>query len=281
MRSIIQSTIVAKHPEIPLHAYFPSGPGALTKEIDGRTRKHTGTYILRIAKAYAMNFVNLFKTFASITGDGIALEEANLVVRVPVDANLHPASVIEQIFKQYRGASAKWFVDRVYSDQVSYKVYLADSLAVHAQDVGLNLGAGRQYLFYPLKINFTTSTYYAYGLPGPGAAELDMKPELAESLGISDDLITFSKAQGTSRAGVVISITVPFSQTTYDAIYRLLDIGQFAVYNSRVPTAKPLEVYFAATVLELQHMTGVPLVGAAGPAAIEGQVVAIDLSPGV
>ena len=62
-----------------------------------------------------------------------------------------------------------------------------------------------------------------------------MKPELAESLGISDDLITFTKAQGTSRAGVVIAITVPFSQTTYDAIYRLLDIGQFAVYNSRVP----------------------------------------------
>ena len=86
LRSIIQSTIVAKHPEIPLHAYFPSGPGALTKEIDGRTRKHTGTYILRIAKAYAMNFINLFKAYASITGDGVELAEANLVVRV-VDHN--------------------------------------------------------------------------------------------------------------------------------------------------------------------------------------------------
>ena len=111
-------------------------------------------------------------------------------------------------------------------------MYLSDEMTNHACTTGLNLGAGRQFLFQPLKIGFTTSTYYAYGLPGPGAAELDMKPELAESLGISDDLVTFSKAQGTLRAGIVIAITVPFSQTTYDTIYRLLDIGQFAVYNS-------------------------------------------------
>ena len=68
------------------------------------------------------------------------------------------------------------------------------------------------------------------------------------------------KATGVTRAAVVCTIDIPFSVTTYDKIYRLLDVGKFQVVNPRVPEAKPPEIFFAPTLLELQHVTGVPLV---------------------
>ena len=85
------------------------------------------------------------------------------------------------------------------------------------------------------------------------------------------------KATGVTRAAVVCTIDIPFSVTTYDKIYRLLDVGKFQVVNPRVPEAKPPEILFAPTLLELQHVTGVPLVQQAADAAIEGPMVVVDL----
>ena len=48
-----------------------------------RGSKHTGTYILRIAKSYTRNFINLIKPFAAITGDGVDIAE-----RVPLGYSL-------------------------------------------------------------------------------------------------------------------------------------------------------------------------------------------------
>ena len=45
------------------------------------------------------------------------------------------------------------------------------------------------------------------------------------------------KATGVTRAAVVCTIDIPFSVTTYDKIYRLLDVGKFQVVNPRVPEA--------------------------------------------
>ena len=53
---------------------------------------HTGTCRLRVAKAF--NLINQGLR-CCVTGDGVGLSEPNFVVRVPVDANMHPASVIE------------------------------------------------------------------------------------------------------------------------------------------------------------------------------------------
>ena len=85
------------------------------------------------------------------------------------------------------------------------------------------------------------------------------------------------KATGVTRAAVVCTIDIPFSVATYDKIYRLLDVGKFQVVNPRVPEAKPPEILFAPTLLELQHVTGVPLVQQAADAAIEGPMVVVDL----
>ena len=71
LRAGLQALIVQNDTGVPLQAYFPSGPSALTKEIDGRTRKHTGTYVLRTAKAYARNLINLASPYAAVTGDDV------------------------------------------------------------------------------------------------------------------------------------------------------------------------------------------------------------------
>ena len=87
LRAGVQALIVQSDTGVPLQAYFPSGPSALTKEIDGRTRKHTGTYVLRTAKAYARNLINLVAPYAAVTGDDVGIADPNMVVRVPTDAN--------------------------------------------------------------------------------------------------------------------------------------------------------------------------------------------------
>ena len=71
LRAGLQALVVQNNTGVPLQAYFPSGPSALTKEIDGRTRKHTGTYVLRVAKAYARNLINLASPYAAVTGDDV------------------------------------------------------------------------------------------------------------------------------------------------------------------------------------------------------------------
>ena len=43
-------------------------------------------------------------------------------------------------------------------------------------------------------------------------------------------------------------------------VYKLFDQGSFQLLNGRDPSLKPLQIFVAPTLLELQHVTGVPLV---------------------
>ena len=50
MRSHLRNFLLAGATGVPLEAYFPSGHGALSKEVDGRSRKHTGLWRPRCRK---------------------------------------------------------------------------------------------------------------------------------------------------------------------------------------------------------------------------------------
>ena len=60
--------------------------------------------------------------------------------------------------------------------------------------------------------------------------------------------------------GVVIKVSYPFSLRRYDQVYKLFDQAHFQLINHRVGGSKPLELYVAPTMLELQHVTGVPII---------------------
>ena len=68
---------------------------------------------------------------------------------------------------------------------------------------------------------------------------------------------------------------------TYDAVSELMDIGQFKLINPRRPDLKPLEIYLAPTLAELQEI--VPVQFAKPVVAIteegEEEPVELDLTP--
>ena len=89
-------------------------------------------------------------------------------------------------------------------------------------------------------------------------------------------------SDGVKPKQVVVALTFPFSIETYDAVSELMDIGQFKLVNPRRPDLKPLEIFLAPTLAELQEI--VPVQFAKPTVAItdesEEEPVALDLTPG-
>ena len=87
----------------------------------------------------------------------------------------------------------------------------------------------------------------------------------------------------TPRSVVILAVEYPFSEDNYDKVYDLFDTGHYSLKNSRRPNAKPIEVFVAPTVLELQLMTSVKCISTfsrANETEIE-EIVEIDMSPAI
>ena len=127
MRRLILALLSLAVGSAPPASYFPSGINSLIKQVDGRTRRHTGLYTLRVLRSLATNLINIISPFFAISvpeDQAVPTTIANYVLRVPREPATHPASVIEQIFKQGAYACAKLYSDSSYPDMLSYKAHL-------------------------------------------------------------------------------------------------------------------------------------------------------------
>ena len=96
-------------------------------------------------------------------------------------------------------------------------------------------------------------------------------------------MLTITRMRDTPRSVVILVIEYPFSEDNYDKVYDLFDTGHYSLKNSRRPNAKPIEVFVAPTVLELQLMTSVKCISTfsrANETEIE-EIVEIDMSPAI
>jgi hypothetical protein len=102
-----------------------------------------------------------------------------------------------------------------------------------------------------------------YGPTGVGSGRIDTCASLAKHLGVSSDRLSISKLQDTARGMSVFCVAYPFSIERYDTVYELFESGCFTVYNQRMLRAnkahKPIVVYCAQNLLELQEVCGVRL----------------------
>ena len=175
---------------------------------------------------------------------------------------LFPASVIAQILKQLGMQAIPCRVFE-YNKSLSYRfaVTSAAQLAIIEKKGGVTLGKHGVYPVVALRPKLTFETIYALGCTGEGSARLDLVPEMRTALAVSKDMVTISQVpiSGQHKA-CVLAIKVPFSQTTYDAIYELLDVGRFKLVNPRKPKCQPLEILLAPSLLELQAASGLMLV---------------------
>lgn len=125
---------------------------------------------------------------------------------------------------------------------------------------------------------------YIFGLGGKGSAARDLVPTWASNFGVSKDLVTLTQVNEVNRdAGFVAKIEYPYSSERYDAAHDLFDQGHFALYNPNRPNNRPLELFVAATLLELQALVKVRIVRQTNAVIADDEetVRAVELSPAV
>ena len=59
VRRLILALLTLAVGSAPPASYFPSGINSLIKQVDGRTRRHTGLYTLRVLRSLATNLTNI------------------------------------------------------------------------------------------------------------------------------------------------------------------------------------------------------------------------------
>ena len=102
VRRLILALITLAVGSAPPASYFPSGINSLIKQVDGRTRRHTGLYTLRVLRSLAANLTNIISSFFAISApedQAVPTTIANYVLRVPkepammVVTHLSPATL--------------------------------------------------------------------------------------------------------------------------------------------------------------------------------------------
>ena len=177
-----------------------------------------------------------------------------------VDAAAYPSSVVQELYTQ-AGVRSTLKMAFGRSEMETYMFEMTEEQA--------ELFAGRGYVaelgrygkvqFRLAEIKLTQEHCWAYGVTGVGSAQLDLQPEFARATACSTDLVNISGVPSAKRGmGVLVDIAYPFSVENYDAVCRLLAIGEFQLVNPRTGTT--LEITLAESPIEMQKKLGVQLV---------------------
>ena len=242
--------------------------------------KYTGLYSLRVDKAEANNVM------AKLTSDwvveGWPAAKPTDCVLVPVA--LHSAAVLERIRVQMgvNGSTTKF--DRSLGRDTRVYTFTLDQAGRDRANAagGLDCGAAGKFPIYVYELKPTTEMLYVYGATGVGSAELDVQPAIAGSLGVSEDETPITRVfDGVKASSVIVALQYPFSITTYDAVTEICSQEQFKIENPRKPGSKPLQVYVAPTLAELQAIVPVQFLKKVITVADEDdeEAEAVDLTP--
>ena len=216
-----------------------------------------GVWVIRVIEQYATYIIN--RCCATLVASATrAITEPTHELVLP--NSFFPSKVIQQVAAQH-GLQAT--CRRVF-DSDSEHMYMISALDDKVEKVmksGLLLTADNvKYDFTPVTRRATLEDVFVYGLSGKGSGERDFVPEFARSFQLSSDLVRLTQAQANPSVGFVGRVRYPYTSERYDAAYELFDAGALALYNPNKPTLKPLEIYVAPSLLELQAVTGIAMV---------------------
>ena len=230
--------------------------------------KLSGLYVLRIKRHFFQHVLKALGGAFAIVAPSGGLEFTH-EASIPVE--FFPAGVIEQI-KVQRHCEAFAMKEFGESDVIKYKV-ISTSAAHSAQleTTGITLGVHGTFHFRAIVARVSLEKFFVCGLMGERSAQMDFVPEIASALNQSSDLVKYREVRegiNTNLASIG-TVNFVFSQERYDLVHKLFTQGRFKVPNLRVKGSTPLEVYVAPTLLDLQKLTGIPLIRAPAPAVVE------------
>ena len=255
---------------------IPTHRLALAAPFDTNVRTHPGFYKLRVAAAYK-NLVSAKLTSHCVVAGWPEQPDTDVWY---LDRKWHASKIMEQIFLQFGVNSTPTTVGAPRGTR-GYRVCLSTTLRAQTEGT-LDLGELGKFTAVPVSDKVHMDVLYVYGPTGEASAKLDLGKALAQYLGISSDLLVINRVRETPRGVIILAIEYPFSQEAYDAVAELFDIGHFSVENARKPHLKPIEVFVANSVLELQSMTGVKCVSVIqdkSQSAEAEEIVEVNMSP--
>ena len=252
----------------------PGGRASLSF-VRSNTLRHrrNGVLMLRIAEFYVTHTVQAFKADVIV-----ASTPKQVTHEVSIPKALFPARVLEQINTQL-GAAAT--VKKAWDDDdemVYCIVSTSEAMTSRIEKNGLVLTVeNTKFEFKRVVRRVTLETIYVFGVMGKGSAERDLVPAVASAFALSSDLVRMTEVGGlVPGCGFVAAVKFPFSSERYDMVYELIELGSFALYNSNKPNLKPLEVFVAPSLVEMQHLTGVKMLREPVAEIEEVEIIAVE-----
>jgi hypothetical protein len=232
----------------------------MTAVFDTNIRKYIGIFKLRVKEEWLKEVRRIL--------DGAMVVYTEKPEVAPTDVIKLPRSafagkVLESLKIQF-GISALATTMGAPKDQRLFQLALTDvQRKVIDVEGGVDLGDIGTFDLVPFVDKVSMEEILLYGPTGVESGRLDTCASLAKHLGVSSDRLSISKLQDTARGMSVFCVSYPFSIERYDAVYDLFESGCFTVYNQRMLRAnkvhKPIVVYCAQNLLELQEVCGVRL----------------------
>ena len=254
---------------------IPSHRLGLSVPFDTNVRTHPGFYKLRVDAKY-QKIISAQLTANCVVAGWPEQPDTDVFF---LDRKWHASKIMEQIFIQF-GVNSTPSTIGAPRGMRGYRVSLSAALRTQTEGT-LDLGALGKFTAVPVSDRVNMETMYVTGPTGEMSAKLDFGKALAQYLGVSSDLLNFTRVRETPRGVIVLAVEYPYSQEAYDEVAELFDVGHYSVVNSRKPHLKPIEVFVANSVLELQQMTGLKCVAAIQdkPQAEMEEIVEIDMTP--
>ena len=271
---IIQKEVDAHSAGMGSRALLPLGRSSLlATRSGGHKNQSNGVLKLRMPEDSAqMVAAALYASYSMVQTAGLKYTHQTVVTNAA-----YPGAVIEAVREQ-RGANAISTFDRSMPEMYVYKlVAQTPEQAAKLETEGVKLGELGTYQFVPIEQRASIETVYMIGTTGKGSAEDILLPAFSSAINVSKDLVSVSDCMEVDKSvAVVIAVKYPYTRLTYDMVDKVLSIEKFKLHNPNNPGSKPLEICVAPTILELQAITGLPLVRARKAVSDEPAKAALD-----
>jgi hypothetical protein len=236
------------------------GRRSMTAVFDTNTRKYLGIYKLRVKAKWLIEVQRILAEEVVVYTEKPEATPTD-VIKLPRTA--FTGKVLESIKLQF-GINALATTMGAPKDHRMFQLTLTDDQRKVIDEAGgVDLGDLGTFDLVPFVDKVSMEEILLYGPTGVESGRIDTCASLAKHLGVSSDRLSISKLQDTARGMSVFCVAYPFSIERYDTVYELFESGCFTVYNQRMLRAnkahKPIVVYCAQNLLELQEVCGVRL----------------------
>jgi hypothetical protein len=287
LHGMIDDKIESVNPGEGLVDYVPGGCVDI-KLRNARSFKsnHLGIFEVRVLEEHLELMKEVLLAMGMVVFETIVDVIPDETYEIIVEAEVFPASVIDQIYKQtQRHAYFKRDLAAVGDKAFIYQFVVREDselmAVVSERGWFVELGKYGKYTMRQAKTKVEYESIFVYGMRGLASAKLDFKPAFAGAVAQSNDMIRLTRVPQLMHDAVVCVIKYPFSRQTSDAVDVMLDQGQFRLVNDR--TGSKREIYVAGTLKELQKMLMMKLVRddeSSSDSDEDEEPVCLDVTPG-